>query len=104
MMKLFYTYMTFAIDSPDFSLTSLQEIVICKNNSIHTFLNSSFNTSILSTKNQNNKAFGIFIAKNIEKNKLMPFIHKQKKIEIDVPGVNMGIKEKKKEVHVNLRL
>lgn len=50
MIKLLYIYIIFAIDSPDFSLTSLQKIVICKNNSMRTSLNSSFNVSILSAK------------------------------------------------------
>lgn len=69
-----------------------------------TSLNSSFNASIFSAKGLNNRAFGIFIAKNIAKDKLTPFIHKQKKIEADILDANIKIEKEKKEVHVNLRL
>ena len=47
--KLLHTYMTFIINSPDFFLASLKEIVICKNNSIRVFLNPSFNIPIFSS-------------------------------------------------------
>ncbi len=44
--KLLHIYMTFAMDSLDFSLAALKEIVICKNNSMHVPLNPSFDTPI----------------------------------------------------------
>lgn len=45
--KLLHTYMTFTMDSLDFFLASLKEIIIHKNNSIHIFLNPSFDIPIL---------------------------------------------------------
>lgn len=49
--------MLFAIDSPNFFLEFLQEIDICKNNSVYAFLNPSFDRSLFSLKSgQNNRS------------------------------------------------
>ncbi len=50
MTKLLRTYITFAMDSPNFFLTSLKEIVTCKNNSIYVSLNLSFDIPIFSSQ------------------------------------------------------
>lgn len=75
-MKLLCIDMTFAIDSPKFSLTSLQKIVICNNNSIYTVLNPSFDAPIFSTKDWNNRALEFFLIDNIKMDKLAFFIYK----------------------------
>lgn len=62
--------MIFVMDSPNFSLVSFQEIVICKNNSIRNALNSNFDVPILNAKAESNRALGIFMAENIESNEL----------------------------------
>ena len=46
MTKLLRTYITFAIDSTDFFLVFLKELVIPKNNSMHVFLNLRFDSPI----------------------------------------------------------
>ena len=74
--KLLRTYIAFAINSLDFSLTSLQEIVIRKNNSICVSLNSSFNASILNLKlGWGTRADGLLQSENIEEDQLMPSTH-----------------------------
>ena len=50
MPKFLYIYIIFAMDSPNFSLASLQEIVIYKNNNMCTTLNPSFDILILCIK------------------------------------------------------
>lgn len=102
--KLLHTYMTFAIDSPDFSLSSLLKIAIYKNNSMRIALNSNFDASIFNAKGWSGRALGIFTTKNIEEDELALFIHKQKKIETDILDTNMGVKKEKKEVYANLEL
>ncbi len=68
MTKWLRTYMTFAMDSPDFSLVSLKEIVIRKNNSIRVPLNPSFDTPILSSRS--GRSDEILQPANIEKDEL----------------------------------
>lgn len=97
--------MTFAIDSPDFSLASLQEVVICKNNNIHILLNSSFDTPILSLKSgRDTRADGLFQSENIEGDQLTPFTYNQEEIEADALDADLGIEEEEKEIHSNLKL
>ncbi len=71
MTKLLCTYMTFAMDSPDFSLASLKEIVIRKNNSMCVPLNPSFDTPILSSRS--GRSDELLQPANIEEDELAPF-------------------------------
>lgn len=50
MIKLLRIYLIFAMNIPDFFVTTLQEIVIFKNNSIYAVLDLNLNVSIFSTK------------------------------------------------------
>lgn len=59
--------MTFAIDSSDFFKTSLQEIVICKNNNMCIFFNLSFDLSIFSLKPNRNGRTNIFLQPKVIK-------------------------------------
>ena len=52
--------MTFIMDSPNFSLISLKEIIIYKNNSMCTALNLSFDIPILNVKDWSGKTFELF--------------------------------------------
>ncbi len=102
MTKLLCTYMTFAMDSPDFSLTSLKEIVICKNNNMHVPLNSSFDIPIFS--NRSDRSDKLFQPENIDEDELVPSTRKQEKIKAEVLDTNLEVEEKDKEIQSNLRL
>lgn len=76
MTKLLHTYITFVMNSPNFFLTSLKEIVTCKNNNICVSLNLSFDISIFSS--QNDKLDKFLQPNNIEEDELALSSHKQK--------------------------
>lgn len=94
--------MTFIINSPDFFLASLKEIVICKNNSIRVFLNPSFNIPIFSS--WSGRLNELFQLENIKEDKLAPPIHKQEEMEAKALDADLEIEEKDKETHFNFKL
>lgn len=104
MTKLLRTYITFIIDSPNFSPTSLQKIVICKNNSMRIALNPNFNVPVFYAKAQSGRALGLFTTENIEEDELAPFTRKEEEMKVDALDANVKIEEEEREVHANLRL
>ncbi len=102
MTKLLHTYMTFAIDSPNFSLVSLKEIVIYMNNSMCVFLNPSFDTPIFSSRS--GRSDELLQPANIEKDELMPSTRKQEKMEAKAFDTDLEVEEEDKEIQSNLRL
>lgn len=82
--------MTFAMDCPNFSLASLQKIVIYKNNNMCVSLNLSFNAPILSLKPRwDARVNGLFQPENIEEDQLACSTHKQEEIEADALDANL---------------
>ncbi len=102
MTKLLHTYMTFAIDSPDFSLVSLKKIVICKNNSMYVSLNPSFDTPIFSSRS--GRSDELLQPANIEEDELASSIRKQEEIEVKAFDADLEVEEEDKEIQSNLRL
>ncbi len=102
MPKLLHKYMTFVINSPYFSLASLKEIIICKNNSMRVLLNPSFDRPIFSS--WSNRSDELLQLENIEKDELGSFPHKQKEIEVEALDADIEIEQEDREIQSNLRL
>ncbi len=96
MTKLLRTYMTFAMDSPDFSQASLQEIVIRKDKSMHALLTTMFNAPILKS-GRSNKANLLLQTENIKEDLLAPSTREQEEMEISALKVDIEIEESEKE-------
>lgn len=96
--------MTFDMDSPNFSLTSLQEIVICKNNSICNAFNLSFDIPIHGIKDWSGRALTFLQSKNIIGDELAPFTYKHEKIKADMLDADIKNEEEEKKIDANLGL
>ncbi len=102
MTKLLRTYMTFTMDSLNFSLPSLKKIVIFKNNNMCIPLNPSFDTLILSS--WSNRSDELLHPENIEEDGLVPSIREQEEIEVEALDADLEVEEEDKEIQSNLRL
>ncbi len=102
MTKLLRIYRTFVMDSPKFSLASLKEIVICKNNSMRVFLNPSFDTPIFSSRN--GRLDELFQPANIEEDELAPSTREKEEMEAEALDANLEVAEEDREILSNLRL
>lgn len=92
--------MTFAMDSPDFSQASLQEIVIRKNNSMCIPLNPIFNSPILSSGRGKNDP--LLQSDNIREDQFAPSNRKQEEMEMDALEMDQEIEESERKIWTSL--
>lgn len=103
MTKLLRTYMIFVMDSPDFFQASLQEIVICKHNSMRIPLNPNFDSLILKF-GRSARTDTLFQRENIKEDHLAPSTREQEEMKVNVLNTDLGVEEEEREIQSNLGL
>lgn len=103
MTRLLRTYMTFAMDSPDFSKTSLQEIVIRKNNTMRILLCPTFDAPILKSGRRETENNVLLQPHDIYEDELAPTTREQEEMERDALENDIEIEEEEADIQKDLQ-
>lgn len=102
MTKLLRTYMTFAMDSADFTKASIEEVVIRKN-SMRAPLNPTFEESILKSGRRKDRDVTILESDNIFEDQLAPSTRDQELMDMEALEEDLEIEEEERSIQDELQ-